>query len=287
MPTSSISSRRQIEGSPILTNPNRLLVSRYFMGGNPPERKAAGPWRPWCLLVLSSLVFASGGLAQTTSTSGTQGAVFHVLDQRTIYFGQHSVTLNLVAPPVVTGAVATPAPAPVVPPPKPTRVVADDELLFFLATVYDHQFTVLDWADGDNELTAVSNIDFTYLTTNDDFIAGNMFYEVMPVVGEESSANADPVTASWLARARSALVAGTPGYMVVSGTATPDEVQALNELHSYYGANSATLTQVYQQQQVAEVAQALQLKLHPPTRPDTVIYYWPIKSSVYLTGSSK
>jgi hypothetical protein len=256
------------------------------MDGIPPGRKAAGPLRVWCLLVLVSLILAVHGLAQSVSTSGTQAASFHILDQRTIYFGQHAVILNLVEPPPASNPVASPASGPAVPPPRPTRVVADDELLFFLATVYDHQLTVLDWVDGNNELTAVSNIDFTYLTTNDDFIIGNMFYEVMPVVDEESSANADPLTASWLARARSTLPAGAPGYVIVNGTASTDEVQTLNELHGYYSANSVALTRAYQQQQVAEAAQALQLKLHPPTRPNTVINYWPIRSNAHLPGSN-
>jgi len=263
-----------------------MIASCAVMGGIPPEWKAAGPWRRLCAVTLWSLLLSFAGFGQTVAVSGSQGNSFHVVSQTRVYFGQHSVTLNLVTPPVVTSAAAPPIPAPVVPPPKPTRVVADDELLFFLVTVYDHQLTVLDWVDGNNELTAVSNIDFTYLTTNDDFITGNMFYEVMPVVNEESSANADPMTASWLARARSTLPAGAPGYVIVSGTASADEIQTLNELHGYYSANSVALTRAYQQQQLAEAAQALQLKLHPPTRPNTVINYWPIRSNAHLPGSN-
>ena len=270
-----------------LTGNILMIASRAVMAGIPPERKAAGPWRTRFLLMLACLVFASGGLAQSVSTSGTQAASFHILDQRTVYFGQHAVTLNLVEPPTAPIPVASPASGPAVPPPRPTRVVADDELLFFLATVYDHQFTVLDWADGNNELTAVSNIDFTYLTTNDDFIAGNMFYEVMPVVDEESSTNADPMIASWLARARSTLPAGAPGYVIVSGTASAEEVQTLNELHGYYGVNGAALMQAYQQRRAAEAAQALQLKLHPRTRPDTVINYWFIRGNANSPSSNQ
>jgi hypothetical protein len=73
----------------------------------------------------------------------------------------------------------------------------------------------------------------------------------------------------------------------VSGTASPDDLQELDALHSYFSANSASIIQAYRQQQARNAALALQLKLHPPVRPSTVINYWPIKSGVYLTGSNQ
>jgi len=226
-------------------------------------------------------------LAQSVSTSGTQAASFHILDQRTVYFGQHAITLNLVEPPTAPIPVAPPASGLAVPPPKPTHVVADDQLLFFLATVYDHQFTVLQWSEGDQELAAVSNIDFNYLTTNDDFSAGGVFYEIMPVLSNESSADADPATAAWLARAESSLRPSVPGYLIVSGSAGAGDLQALEALHAYFGASAGGLEQAYLQQQAQIAAEQRLAKLHPPTRPNTVIYFWPIKSSVYPTGSSQ
>jgi len=73
----------------------------------------------------------------------------------------------------------------------------------------------------------------------------------------------------------------------VSGTATAEEAQALNDLHGYYAANSAGLIQTYTQKQAQWAAQLLQLQLNPPVRPNTVINYWPIKSSIYRTGAGQ
>jgi hypothetical protein len=44
-------------------------------------------------------------------------------------------------------------------------------------------------------------------------------------------------------------------------------------MHTYFGANSGALIREYRQWQAENAARALQLKLHPPARPNTVINY--------------
>jgi len=90
-----------------------------------------------------------------------------------------------------------------------------------------------------------------------------------------------------LKQARNALPATVPGYTVVSGTATADVLQGLDALQVYFEANKNALVQAYSVQQAQFAAEQLQLKLNPPVRPNTVINYWPIKSSVYPTGSNQ
>jgi hypothetical protein len=132
----------------------------------------------------------------------------------------------------------------------------------------------------------VTNIDCNYLDIFG-FIEGDTFYEIFMALDNESAAQADPATAAWLAQARAALPANVPKYIIVSGTASPDELQELDTLHSYFSANSVSIIQAYRQQQTRNAALALQLKLHPPVRPNTVFNYWPIKSSVYPPSSNR
>ena len=252
------------------------------MDGTPPERQAVG--RRCYLRLVAVVMFSLPGIGfgQSSAVSGSQSAPtavkFQILDQKIVSFGQHSVTLNRVVPPVFPVPVATPTPVPAIP--SPQSPPPFEQPLFFSATVYDHQFTVVRWFDRNQDLALVSNLDFSYFTTYD-------FYEIFMGLDIESSADADPVTAGWLAQARKSLPANMPAYLIVSGSATADEIQELDAFHAYVAENSSNIVQAYQRQQEINAALALQLKLHPPVRPNTVINYWPIKSSVYLTGSNQ
>jgi len=239
-------------------------------------------------LTAGLLILARIGFGQSLVPGGGQGespAVrFQVLDQKIVFFGQHSITFNRVAPPVFPAPVSTPAPTP---PAQLGQSFANCLFLFLSATVYDGQLTVIQWSCGDQEMVAVSNINFNYLATLDDFTEGNTFCELTAFVDNESSAEADPATAAWLAQARGALPAGAPGYVIVSGTGGADVIQGLDALHAYFAANESALIQASTQRQAQYAAQLLHEKLYPPARPDTVVNYWPIKSSVYLTGSEQ
>jgi hypothetical protein len=226
------------------------------------------------------------GSAQTANPSGLQASAaspvhFEILDQKSVWVGNHSITLNRVSPPVFPPAAGTPAPAP--PPPVYANYVA----LTFWATVYDGKFTVLRWSIGDQSMVAVSNIDFDYLGTLGGFAEGNTFYEIIAFLDNESSQDADPQDAAWLRQAQNSLQPAIPGYVIVSGTASPDELQGLDAAHLYFGANRIPLIQAYTLRQAEFAAEQLHLKLYPPVRPATVINYWPIKSSVYPTGAAQ
>jgi hypothetical protein len=254
------------------------------MVGIPPERQAMGRRSFRRLLMAGLLFWPCIGFGQSATESGSQSAAttvnFQILDQRTVSFGQHTVTLNRVAPPVFPAAVATPTPAP---PPQ----YANYDFLLFWATVYDGKLTVLRWGNGEASMVAVSNVDFDYVAGMYGFVEGGTFYQILPFLDDESSADADAETAGWLKQAREALPPLVPGYVIVSGTAIADVQQGLDALDIYFGANKSALVQEYNQRQATYAAEALQLKLHPPVRPNTVINFWPIKSSVYPTGSNQ
>jgi len=255
----------------------------------PSVRWTGGLWFSVLLFALGLFGAPCSGLGQSASVSGSQSIAstypFRVLEQHKVNFGQHSITFNRVVPPVFPAPVSTPTPVPAIPP--WMQAVQYNQLLFFSANVYDHRFSVIQRFDGDRSWVALSNIDFNYFCANDGFVAGGTFYEIIMALEDDSSADADATTANWLTQARATLPANVPKYIIVSGTASVEDLQALDALHSYFAANSTSIIQAFQQQQAQNAARALQLKLHPPIRPNTVINYWPIRSSVYPTGSNQ
>ncbi len=254
------------------------------MAGIPPERQAVGPWLRSFFSLAGLLVLSTTAYSQSTVVSGSNGvtATYQILDQQRVYFGQHSVTYNRITPPVFAAPVSTPAP---VPPPQPAY--DSWNLMLCGATIYDGQYTVVQRLDGTDGLTVISNIDFNYLTSSEGFVAGDTFYEMLFALDNESTATADSVTAGWLAQAHTELTGTSPGYIIVSGTASPDDLLALDGLHLYFGANRQQLVSAYQENQARYQAALREQALHPGARPDTVINYWPIKSGVYLTGSGQ
>ena len=264
------------------------LLSSLGMAGILSLRQALG-------LRLGIVLFTTGllgapwiGFGQSAAPNSSQSSAspypFRILQQHRVNFGQHSITFNRVVPPVFPMPVATPTPAPVIPP--PVQAIQYDQLLLFSATVYDHRFSVIQRFNRDGGWTAVSNVDFNSFDIFG-FTQGDTFYEIIMALDNESSTNADPATIAWLAQARAVLPTNASKYVVVSGTASADDIQDLDTLHNYFSANSTLLIQAYQQQQAQNAALALQLKLHPPVKPNTVINYWPIKSSVYLPGANR
>jgi peptidoglycan hydrolase-like protein with peptidoglycan-binding domain len=254
------------------------------MDGILPERKADGRRFRLQFLTIALLALPCIGFTQSAIVSGSQSSAtavnFQILDQRSVSFGQHTVTLNRVAPPVFPAPVATPTPAP------PQRY-ANYNVQLFWATVYDGKLTVLRYWNGQENMVAVTNINFDYVAGLYGFVEGDTFYQITAFVDDESSAGTDPETDGWLKEARKSLPPYVPGYVTVSGTASADVLQGLDALDVYFGTNKSALVQAYNQRQATFAAEALQLKLHPPVRPNTVINFWPIKSGVYPSGSQQ
>jgi hypothetical protein len=251
----------------------------------PGHERQAVRWQFYRRLFTIGVVFLLPcvGLAQTAVLSGSAASPVHfqILDQTSVWIGNHSITLNRVSPPVFPPAAGISAPAPLPP------VYANNVVLTCWATVYDGKLTVLRWPIGDQSMVAVSNIDFDYLSALGGFAEGSTFYEIITFLDNESSQDADPQDAAWLRQAQNSLQPTIPGYLIVSGTASPEELQGLDAVHLYFGANRTSLVQAYTLRQAEFAAEKLHLKLYPPVRPATVINYWPIKSSVYPTGSNQ
>lgn len=200
---------------------------------------------------------------------------------------------NLVVPPVL------PAPAPAQSTPAaPASPDASQEAqkkyvsLMIIATVYDHQVSDLRLSGLNGPFQAFSNIDFNYLNGVQGFETDDTVYSCFIIVDNQTSsslASTDPESAE-LAQVRTALPdlqsapAGTASqYAVADGTAetNADATNALSTLHLFYDTYAAQLILGYQQRIAAAAQAALQQSQNPPVPKDTVINFWPIKSTVF------
>jgi hypothetical protein len=71
-------------------------------------------------------------------------------------------------------------------------------------------------------------------------------------------------------------------YKIISSpqaTVDHEALQGLEDLHRYYDAHKTELIQQYQQSEAARLAQEEYLRAHPPQPKNTVIQYFPIRSS--------
>jgi len=234
---------------------------------------------------LAAMVNVSFGQA-LSGTNSQRPAYFRILQQHRVFVAGHSVTYNFVAPPAL---LSTPPPsaAPVTPVSSLPDPGTDYRYVIFSATVYDGKNTILQCLDDNGGFTAVSNVDFDYFGGIGQFQIGNTVYFYFMALDDESSPSSDPLMAQALAQGDATLPANPPAYAIVTGSASPDALSAFDDFHSYFGANETQMVQAYWQRSALAARQQLQLRLHPPVKPDPVINFWPIKSSVYLSGSSQ
>jgi hypothetical protein len=273
-----------------LTKHSSLLTSRHPMAGVcPPWMVACQRFGRW-LLAAGVAAIPQFTSAQTPAVTGSpnqaSAAYFQILQQSRSVVGGHSVTYNLVVPPVRPNPTAAPQPSPTPAAENSAEAAKDFRFIFFSATVYDRKFTVLRWFSetSPETFTAVSNVDFNLFTSIPEFETQDTVYDFFMALDNETVANADPVTARELAQAGAVLPTDRSAYIVVSGSAGSDALSAFDDFHSYFDANKAWLVRSYWQKQQQMAQQELWLRLHPPVIPNPVINFWPIKSAVFRPG---
>ncbi|MDD5262889.1 MAG: hypothetical protein PHD76_13675 [Methylacidiphilales bacterium] len=220
---------------------------------------------------------------------------FQVLGSQRVKVGLHSVIYNQVAPPVFPAPAVQvqPAPTPQYQQWLQARQQKAFKFIMIGATVHDHQMTDLRWFDGDQWVRALSNFDFNYLTDTLEFESDNTIYEFFLITADMASdylANDNHnQTLQWLAQARRQLPSNGIGYWIVDGNAVnnPATVAGLDDLHAYFNANKDQLVSDYQKRTADWERQERWNKAHPPVRQDTVINFWPVKSSVYKKSSNQ
>lgn len=231
----------------------------------------------------------------TLSGQSTPSVPMQILEQHRVNVGTHTVTYNRVAPPVFPAPVVQVRPTPPLTPQylawEQARAQMNFKFLMIGATIYDYQFSDVSWFDGDQWVRVISNIDFNYFTGIGEFDTADTIYQYFMASSNETGdgISLDTTTLSYLVQARLQLSSTSAGYIVVEGnpTANADALADLDALHAYFNVNRAVMIQDYRQMMAKEAAQAAWNKAHPPVIKDTVINYWPIKSSVYLKGANQ
>lgn len=229
---------------------------------------------------------------------------FEVLERRKVSLGNRSIILNRVAPPVL--------PVPPLPPPPPSaeQIAAREamealqprkkyEVLFLSATVYDDQVTALRWSDQNGSYLAYSNIDFSHLASMGEFQTDAAVYMLIMGIGsvERAQTPASDRTGNPQKAGEGRKPAETPllsefsptrsEYFVVDDPAHPvaDEAcAAIEALHVYFDANKQRIVEDSGKRETARRAKEIWDKEHPPNPKDTVIHFWPEKSTVYPTA---
>jgi hypothetical protein len=214
--------------------------------------------------------------------------------RKEVRFGDYTMTLVRVRPPVLPDV-------PVTPPPPPRSLTAEEKAyeervakkayatLNVSAAVYlggKNPVTALRWCDatGKTEFRAWSNIDFRYLTQISMIETETTIYSWFPFLEIYD-------LAEWPADQKSplppglVLAAGEPAYFVDSPVAKLNEEEAtlagLDYLHAYYQLHYAELKADHERREVLNAAEAKKLRENPPRTPDATFRFWPIKSRLH------
>lgn len=224
-----------------------------------------------------------------------------VVDSQEVDLGPRSIIYNRLETPVLKPQ-PTPAPAP-----QPQREVPPtaEELaairaweakfhdsVFLSVTVYDGRFSELRWQEDGRENVVWSNVNFLHFSPLTDLETKDAYYSIMlwgweTTTDEIRSLNAQARTPSEVMelppRGLPMLAKAGPQW-VAAGPLTDGAVRAMKDFHEYYRAHGATLAADYRQREAEAKAQEEWMKAHPPLPQDTVVNFFPIRSSALETN---
>lgn len=232
-----------------------------------------------------------------------------VLDGVEVKFPDHSVFYHRVAPPTAPVA-RVPVAVPVVPSLSLAESAAADAraskksaVLMLSATVYDHRVTELRWRSGNRDYHAWSNLDFNYVAGKGEIETTDCVYFLIMGLGNETResvaewnrfapewerlAAEEGLAGQWETKTVPDLAkfpAGRSTYLLSGEAPTDDSLAALDALHRYFETHRLRLIADYDKRTAERAARAQWLKEHPPVPQDTIINFWPKKSSNYPIG---
>lgn len=215
---------------------------------------------------------------------------FTEISRREVKVGDHKMTMVRVQPPVFTQATVTPQQAPR--PPTAEEIASVEQMsskiyasLNLTATVYIGKPTVTEirWRDetGKNEYRAWSNADFRYLTQLPYIETPTTVYQWFPFVDSYVLADLPAGEKPLIPKGLKMLVTGSDYLVNLSPKQLAKEettLAGLDYLHAYYQIHFKELKRDFEKQEAENSAREKQLRENPPSKADTVIRYWPIKS---------
>lgn len=233
-------------------------------------------------------------MSASAAESGSIGGA-RVLDSMEVDLGARSIIYNRVVPPVLK-PVPMPTPVVVVPEHVPTAAELEEmqrleskryACAFLLCAVYDGEFTEVEWYEGGQWVSFLSTINFHYLSPLSDFETPGSYYSIFMGLGDcgreefalfAGNASAPRPWPSGLLQ-RQKQTGKSVWRILAQGPESRGAVQAIEELHRYFDAHRDKLTGEYEEGEAARLAREQWLKEHPPVPKDTVINYFPIRSS--------
>ncbi len=230
------------------------------------SRPRAFPCVAAILTLLSSLVIAQ---TATPTLDSLAGIPVQVLDQQQVDMGDHTVTLNRIAPPPLP----SPLPSPSAPPgvEKPCKVVS------LSVDQQNQRFTeVRGYGASRPELHAHLNVDFRLFGGVSQLETSDAFYLYMLAFDFDSTdASLPDPTLSLPDHASYAVTAG-------SAADYTDALGGLDALCAYFDANRPQLIADYQKRRADAEARRNQPPTPTPTPRNIIVNYWPVKGSGYL-----
>ena len=245
-----------------------------------------------CALVLAMALQHPNVIAQVENPE-RPSVIFQVLRGWRFDLGDHSVSLNRVAPPILP---SEPAPAPKTagvesaPAGKPLARTPQKktELLFLSATVFDRSITEVRTFAGDRDCRFHINIDFNLLAGLGSFETADISYLLMLGVENRTRAEAEAFNKRAVLEGRKAVFKPIPPpetfsktrseYLIANDEAAAqppaETLAALDALLACYDANRGRLAEDYVKREAARIAQEQWMKEHPPAPKGTVIHYW-------------
>ena len=224
--------------------------------------------------------------------------LLRVLDSQVVNLGPRSITYNRVVTPELKPA---PAPTPVaeviptgteleeMPPWNAKR----DAFAFLSCTIYDGQFTVVEWQEDGQWVRFLSTVNFHYLRPLSDFETAGSYYSffMMPgdcrreefeewgrfLAGSSFGSRPPPWPFALLRRQEQT---GESAWQLLSAEPVSGEVlRTIEDLHRYFDAHREQLIRGHEENEAARLAQEKWLKENPPVPKDTVVEFFPIRSS--------
>lgn len=244
------------------------------------------------LLISSAFLCTCIANAQDRSTP-----ILKILDTQVVDLGDRKITYNRVETPELKpeAAKTVPVPAEEV----PLMAQEEEELrtweakfqysLFLGVTVYDGAFSEIRWWDDGQENVIWSNVNFLHFAPFGDLETDAAYYWIMlsgsEITSEEVRAlNAvakSPLEMTALPpKELPPLSQAGPKWMAVGKVSEAAE-RAMEDFHDYYAQHGPEMAAAYKQREEEARAYEEWVKAHPPIPQDTIINFFPIRSTAF------
>ncbi len=170
-----------------------------------------------------------------------------------------------------------------------------EEWLGIDVTVYDGKFSEVRWYAEGHVITIWSNVNFMHFSSMADFETPDAIYGMMvtgwDVTTKEAEAqNAQATTPAEIMpfppRSLRTLAKVGPQWQPV-GVISREATEVMNDLHAYYRKHGTKMAREYEQRIAEAEAREAWEKKHPTKPQDTIINFFPIRSTFFKTATTK